>query len=482
MTNPYDEVLYEGLPFEQTHPDRLATIARLFGMTPAPIDACRVLELGCGDGGNLIPLACTLPGSVFVGLDAGGVGIAKGREVVRRLGLSNLELLHLDLLQADSLGRFDYIVAHGVYSWTPPAVQERILAICRESLNPQGVAYISYSVYPGAHVSRMIAEMMQDHARRFTDPRQKIEQARAMIAFLAGARKDADPYAMLLQQRLESLWARNPTSIFHDELSEYQEPVYFREFAARAARHGLQYLGEADFHEMQDCTQPRETVAQLHLLAPDLIEREQHLDYLKCRRFRQTLLCHADVALDRRLRSEQMREFRIHTARPRDPDKPTPSITNHPLAVAANDVLLDAWPTALTFAELLAAVRERGGASDDDELLLQDLVLAHVAVGLFELQTSPARYARSAGEFPRASRLARLQAEAGAIVTNLMHRPVHIEDDRSRALLQAMDGTRDRAALLETLRSTCGPEDGEATPADLERGIEQLARLALLEA
>lgn len=481
MPNPYDQVLYEGLPFEQTHPDRLATIARLFGMTPAPIEACRVLELGCGDGGNLIPLAYTLPGSVFVGIDAGGVGIAKGCEIVRRMGLSNLELLHLDLLQADSLDRFDYIVAHGVYSWTPPAVQERILSICRESLNPQGVAYISYSVYPGAHVSRMIAEMMQDHARRFPDPRRKIEQARAMIAFLAGARKDADPYSMLLQQRLESLWARNPTSIFHDELSEYQEPVYFREFAARAARHGLQYLGEADFHEMQDCTQPRETVAQLHLLAPDLIEREQHLDYLKCRRFRQTLLCRDDVPLERRLRSEQMRGFRVVAARPRDADKPTPSITSHPLAAAANEALLDAWPAPLAFPELLAAVRARGCAYDEDELLLQDLILAHVAVGMFELRSSPARFARSAGELPRASALARMQSKAGPIVTNLMHRPVHIEDERSRALLQAMDGSRDRAALFEAVRAG-GPQEAEATLAELERSIDQLAGLALLEA
>ena len=55
--NPYDEVLYPGYPFAQAHPDRLGAMARLFGMNPAPVEACRVLELGCGDGGNLIPMA-----------------------------------------------------------------------------------------------------------------------------------------------------------------------------------------------------------------------------------------------------------------------------------------------------------------------------------------------------------------------------------------------------------------------------------------
>src|SRR5437764_4739522 len=121
MANPYDEVLYKGHPFAQTHPDRLGTIARLFGMSPAPPDDCRVLELGCGDGGNLIPMAYILPGSRFIGIDAGRRGLDNGSALVQTLGLGNIELRHMDLLETDpGLGMFDYIVAHGVYSWTPP--------------------------------------------------------------------------------------------------------------------------------------------------------------------------------------------------------------------------------------------------------------------------------------------------------------------------------------------------------------------------
>src|SRR5689334_21738613 len=98
MANSYDEVLYEGRPFAQTHPDRLGTIGRLFGMRPAPIGHCRVLELGCGDGGNLIPMAYTLPGSEFVGIDLGARGIAIGQENAGAMGLANLRLRHLDML------------------------------------------------------------------------------------------------------------------------------------------------------------------------------------------------------------------------------------------------------------------------------------------------------------------------------------------------------------------------------------------------
>ena len=42
-TTSYDEMLYEGRSYAKSHPDRLATVAALHGMTPQPITACRVL-------------------------------------------------------------------------------------------------------------------------------------------------------------------------------------------------------------------------------------------------------------------------------------------------------------------------------------------------------------------------------------------------------------------------------------------------------
>src|SRR5438093_4154914 len=135
----YDEVLYPSHTHSQTHPDRLATIATLFGMTPAPVDGCRVLELGCGDGGNLIPMAFGLPGSEFVGIDLAARPIGSGQALVEALGLKNITLRPLDIMQISSdFGRFDYIIAHGLYSWVPPAVQDKILAICKANLAPEG--------------------------------------------------------------------------------------------------------------------------------------------------------------------------------------------------------------------------------------------------------------------------------------------------------------------------------------------------------
>src|SRR5579859_5835931 len=94
---PYEQVAYPGRPFPQTHPDRLGTIARLFGMSPTPVEGCRVLELGCGDGGNLIPMAYTLRASEFLGVDLSARAIAAGMEMVQALGLANVSLRRLDL-------------------------------------------------------------------------------------------------------------------------------------------------------------------------------------------------------------------------------------------------------------------------------------------------------------------------------------------------------------------------------------------------
>jgi len=478
MSNPYDEVLYPGHPFNQTHPERLATLASLFGMQPARSVACRVLELGCGDGGNLIPMAYALQGSEFVGLDNGARGVANGQEFAGDLGLSNIRLLCRDILDplAD-LGTFDYILAHGVYSWVPPHVADRILAICRENLNPQGVAYISYSAYPGAHIRTMMAEMLQYHARRFESPQQQIGQARAMLRFLMSNRPEPDAYSFLLRQEAETVAARRPESLYHDELSENQSPVYFHEFAARAAAHELQYLGESEFSEMQESSESPEVAATLRSLAGNLIDKEQYMDFLKCRRFRQTLLCHREVPLNRRIDSAQMRRFHVRAWRILLDPKKIP--TDHPVAQAATAVLKEASPAALPFDVLLDAVRERTGRFDDDEAILADVILAFYACGLYQLYVDPPQFARQADDRPRASAVARRQAATGEYVTTLSHEWVHVEDDLARRLLTLLDGTRNRPAILGELRASGAPD---ARLEELESSLERLAKLALLEA
>src|SRR3984885_859425 len=127
--SPYDEVLYPVTTFPQTHPNRLATVAFLRGMQPAPARNCRVLELGCGVGSNIIGMAFQLPTSEFIGLDLAQRPIASGQDFVRGLEMKNVTLFLVGFLSAENhpFGKIHLFYCHGVYSWVPEPVRERIL-------------------------------------------------------------------------------------------------------------------------------------------------------------------------------------------------------------------------------------------------------------------------------------------------------------------------------------------------------------------
>ena len=177
---------YINKAFPQTHPDRLATLARVFGVTTADVETCRVLELGCASGDNLIPMALGLPNASFLGIDFSRRQIDGGRKNVAALGLPNIDLRHGDIADVDaSFGTFDYIVCHGIYSWVPERIREKVLAICHENLSPQGVAFVSYNTLPGWRMRGMIRDMMLYHSAHASDARGKVQQARALLGFLA---------------------------------------------------------------------------------------------------------------------------------------------------------------------------------------------------------------------------------------------------------------------------------------------------------
>src|SRR5512141_976582 len=223
----HDAVPYPGLPFSQTHPDRLATIATLYGLAAPPPERCRVLELGCGSGGNLIPMAYVLPGSTFLGLDSAGSAVARGRDQISALGLTNVTLSHVDLLDASNLGTFDYVVAHGVYSWVSPSAQGRVLAIASEALAPNGIAYVSYNALPGWHVRNAMREMMQWHVRGIEDPAERISQARGLVRFLGEAAPPRPLFSAILNDTLEHQEKQPDAVLFHDDLAEINEPLLF---------------------------------------------------------------------------------------------------------------------------------------------------------------------------------------------------------------------------------------------------------------
>ena len=457
---------YPGYPFAQTHADRLATIATLLGLSPAPVTACRVLELGCGDGGNLMPMAYGLPASQFSGIDLSAAAVERAARVAGVLELGNLDVRRADLTSLPELGTFDYVIAHGVYSWIAEEERDALLAACRAQLAPAGVAYVSYDALPGGHLREITRQMLRWHLREVEEPAERIAQARALLSALAATAETATGVQRTVaEQAARALDQRDP-SLFHDELAERHTAVLFADFAAHAGRHGLRYLAEADFFEM---TVPAELAPAMAGIE-DPIAREQYLDFFKGRLFRQTLLCHADVE---RREVDPARVAGMLAASPAQPDgdpdagrvtfrgpRGASLTTDEPTAKAAMVTLGAAWPDAVPVAEL-------GGEP------LHALLLQAYAANLVQLHVWTPPLATTPSERPVVSALARLQAAEGTRITNLRHATVEVNDDLGRRLVQLLDGTRDRAALLHEL----------GRPADeLERSLQGLASAALLEA
>lgn len=506
----YDHVFYPGLAYEQTHPDRLATLAALFGMSPTPITNCRVLELGCGVGGNLLPMAYALPDSEFVGLDLSERTIAQGNANVKRLNLTNVQLLHRDIMTLTSdFGAFDYIIAHGVYSWVPPAVRGKILEIFRDHLTTHGVAYVSYNSYPGSHLRNLARDMMLYHVRDIADPRERVNQGRALMKFLSEAPNDYENYRLILKDQFERVMKMKDEVLYHDDLDEGSTPFYFHQVVADAARCELQFLSEADYADMSINNYPAEVVNVLrNIPASEVVAREQYLDFIKCRCFRQTLLCRREVRLEREKTRDRLRDMSFATpARPSAQsdatlktkqviefvrEKDASMSTDHQLSQVAFLYLGEMWPRAVHFDDLvrdaLARLDNKGARASSFELseevdALCNVLSAAYAVGFIEAHLYPPRFAAQASARPQASLLARAGLQVANIYTNLCHKGVRIEDEITRSFLPLLDGTRD----VEQLRAALGAIHGDAVPQSeitreqIEANLAHLAKLALLE-
>jgi SAM-dependent methyltransferase len=468
MTDSYDEIAYPGFPFPESHPDRLSVIGRLLGMDPAPAPRCRVLELGCGDGANLIPMALALPESDFFGIDLAGQPIARGQALIRELGLRNIRLARMDVRDfGPDYGGFDYVIAYGLYSWVPEDVRRKILAIAGEQLRPQGIAYINYNACPGCHPRMILREMMLAHARTAAGPDERVRMAREFLASLADSVALAAEYGALIKAEASRLLERTDAALYHDELGEFYHPLYFRDFIREAAAHGLQYLAEA-------------TLSDTHIDSegvPDRTEREQLLDYRKGRAFRQTLLCRSELEIDHCLRAAQI--SRLYAACPASATAAgdqtefrTPRSglrTAHPAAVAVLNALIEAWPRAVSVPDLPGEPPQ-----------VEAILMSAFAGDLVRLYAAPPALAAEPGERPMASPLVRIQARNGDMVTTLLHTSVELRDEIGRRVLVALDGTRDRAALIDELLPLTGASRETLAPA-LDQNLRAFARLGLLQ-
>lgn len=456
----YDVVRYPSRAYAHAHPDRLYVLGKLFGMTPAPPQTARILELGCGEGGHLLPMAVRMPGCEVVGVDLAETAVAAGQAAIDALGLTNARMIHADVSALpDDLGTFDYILCHGVFSWIPESARTALLAATRTHLRPQGIAYISYNTYPGWHTLNVARDIMRTHAAGFDDPLEQARQGKAMVRFLAEQTGEhPSPYARVLRQQAEMTERYSDAYFYHDYLSPDNEPMLFTEFIRRAASEQLAYLGDADLGLMMPTGVPPALKETLDRISPDLIALEQYMDFVRGTSFRRSLLIHKDVDVRRALQAEDLSDLAVvFTGTPKEGmvdlsnEEPVvfeahPDITvtvRDRLGKAALLRLVQANPLSLTFDDLLQrAIEWVGEASPNAREELATILLYVYRAGLVDLAPRDRGAVAGVSERPLTDAWVRAQAATDEThMTNLRHEMVSVTR-MDRTILTLLDGTR----------------------------------------
>ena len=184
IKNSYDELLYKSKPFSFSVPVFLQSVSTLLGLNVADSKNCSFLELGSSFGGNMISQALFNPESKFVGIDLSEEQVKIGNEIIEYIGLDNIKLYAKNIIDIDEdFGKFDYITTHGVYSWVPDNVKDKILEIFKNNLNENGIGYVSYNTYPGWKKGSLLREMMV-YANKYYENLpliEKVERSKAII-------------------------------------------------------------------------------------------------------------------------------------------------------------------------------------------------------------------------------------------------------------------------------------------------------------
>lgn len=491
----YDAVPYGGGAIVATRPDYLAANARLRGLDAPDAAHCRVLDLGCATGGNLMAMALAFPESEFVGIDLSPKQIATANHTASAVGLTNVRFEAVSITDiGDTLGAFDYIVSHGVYSWVPEPVQRALLGVVGRTLTPNGVAYISYNTYPGWHARTIVRDMMLFHDRPELPPAERVQRGRKLLELMASSvPKSQQVYAALLREEIETLDTVNDAYVVHEELEAENHPVYFSDFAQSAESAGLRFICEA-YPSVTDVQLPPALRDQLRQLSADDTQYEQYLDFVRNRTFRRSLLCRADRAAMRdpvpgpvqsmflraRCVAEPVSESTVPGTEVFRTNAGASITMSHPVVRAALHALVDARPAALSLDELLVETRARVASDVDVPMeVLADAMLRCAMVRLLDLTTHAERCATRLSRCPVASPLARHEARTESLVTSLSHVQVRLSDF-DRTLLTKLDGTRDAPALVSEMMVAVASHDSCAVETTVHEALEQYRLCALL--
>ena len=297
VKDSYDSFLYVSKPFSSTNINNLQAKAKLYGLNPVPLKGARILELGASCGGNLIPQALYYPEATFTGIDLSGVQVQHGNEIIKSIGLTNVTLLEKDILDIDeSFGTFDYIIVHGIWSWVPDVVKDKILSICNKNLSDNGIAYVSYNTYPGWKRLEQLRDIILYSEKRAKDQNllERTLYTKNVLKMVADTMNSDERSRTQSNYKISNIHRVLNSSdyyVAHEYLETFNDPVYVSDFIERAQQQGCAYIGdEVPQRSFISCLSEDVADNIRALSNGNYIDKEQFYDYVYDTQFRMSLL------------------------------------------------------------------------------------------------------------------------------------------------------------------------------------------------
>ena len=301
----YKELGYKSYPFPFTTPAYLEAYGTLVGLNTPPAKTARVLELGATYGGNIISQAVHNPEATFVGIELSQDQVEKGNKIISDAKLDNVSLIQGDIMNFDeTLGTFDYIIAHGFYSWISDEMKDKLLDIISNHLADNGIAYVSYNTYPGWHTMEEVRQLMlfanRDHDE--LTHKEKVLRGKTVGSLVGSQILNYDN----LKERnskflgaLRSVMQKDDYYVGHDHLEPHNDPCYFYQFNDHLKAHNLTYVCDADLTLSMVRTYDESIADKLEKLAPNSqADQEQYLDFMLDTTFRKSIICRESAAKD----------------------------------------------------------------------------------------------------------------------------------------------------------------------------------------
>lgn len=464
-------------PTAASHPDHLAIAAAAHARSPAFPATASVLELACGDGANIVPMAFHRPDARFVGVETSPGLAAAARRSAELLGVRNTEFVTggLDVLESRR-ERYDYVIVHDVLSSLSPAEAARTLDLCAASLSPEGVMYLDYAAEAGWLLRSRLRDLIRRHVGPIPTVAERLQATRQLLAALEyDGVEEKLPHSFIAKLEVRVALSLSDRLLGKLVLAPYARSFRRSEISALLRAHGLDDVDDG-WDPSPERLVEANLKARLGALVPNQAEAQDLAELMTGPQFRAVVACAAATStrqavslvtlldqgtftssLQTRLK-DVLLDDGIEVAFVSGAGQMVRS--KEPVGKAILTVLANASPAGAQLSHVLreaaAMLRERLPghrelSADDLARQARELVALH-AMGAISWSSREARVAASPPERPSVFAVNIWQARRGYLLTDPKHRTV-VVDEFTRQLVKLLDGTRDEAALIEAMLS-----------------------------